>query len=147
MKRWGVVGSMAVVVAANVYVLIGVAMDRAGGVVQKIELTERELPIWGTSEDNTGIAVRLWHGRIPRADRTFDRAKLTELGFDCSTPPADPSAEWRYRKAAWRRAFVVMEYRGSADAVEPIAVRGWRRLTPGGTSPRCEASTRIRTGT
>ena len=116
MKRWGVVGSMAVVVAANVYVLIGVAMDRAGGVVQKIELTERELPIWGTSEDNTGIAVRLWHGRIPRADRTFDRAKLTELGFDCSTPPADPSAEWRYRKAAWRRAFVVMEYRGSADA-------------------------------
>jgi hypothetical protein len=116
MNRWGVVGSMAMVVAANTFVLVGVAIDRSGGVVQKIELTERELPIWGASEDNTGIAVRLWQGRVLRADRALNRAKLTELGFDCNVPPEDPSAEWRYRKLTPRRAFVVLEYDGPAGA-------------------------------
>jgi len=124
MKCWGVLGTMAVVVAANVYVLIGVAIDRAGGVVQKIELTEQELPIWGTSEDNTGIAVRFWEGRGVDSGLPFDRAKLTELGFDCNVPPEDPSAKWRYRKAPLRRAFVVLEYRGSAGTAG--ADRRWR---------------------
>lgn len=114
MNRWGVLGSVAVVLAANAFVLIGVAIDRSGGVVQKIELTERELPIWGASEDNTGVSVHLLPNPGWRQERRFDRAKLTELGFDCSIPPEDPSAEWRYRKIPPRQAFVVLEYDGVA---------------------------------
>jgi hypothetical protein len=108
---------MAVVVAANVYVLIGVAIDRAGGVVQKIELTEQELPIWGTSEDNTGVAVRLsWSPyRTSFLERpALDQAKLAELGFDCSVPAEDREAESHYRRLTLRRLWMVLEYDGPA---------------------------------
>jgi hypothetical protein len=111
MNRWGVAGSAAVVVVANAFVLVGVAIDRAGGVVQKIELTERELLIWGTSEDNTGITVRLvWRG--PGQQEWLDRGKLAELGFDCRVAPQDPAASRHYGRLVPRPASLVIEYDG-----------------------------------
>jgi hypothetical protein len=116
MNRWGVVGSMAMVVAANAFVLVGVAIDRSGGVVQKIELSERELPIRGSSEDNTGISARLsWHaGWYPavRFGPGIDRNKLTELGFDCRVAPGDRLAESHYQRQPARVVFVVLEFDG-----------------------------------
>jgi len=44
----------------------------------------------------------------------FDQAKLETVGYDCSIPLSDPSAEQYYDKMLPREAYVVLEYGGKA---------------------------------
>ncbi len=113
----------AVVVAANLLALAGVARNRAGGPRWSIELTEKELPLAPRGLDNTRIALRLeWENTVPRWDRErraadwFDRAKLEGLGFDCRVEPGDPGAERHYNRQLPREAWVVLEYGGDPGA-------------------------------
>lgn len=114
MKRWGMVSSIALVVAVNVFVLTEVALDRAGGVVQRVELTQRELPVAWTGDDNSGIAVRVaaWDPQIWNL-AVLDRAKLVELGFDCSVPPDASSALHHYRRQLAREVMIVLSQSAS----------------------------------
>jgi len=102
MKYRGVVLAVAVVVAGNVAVLIGVARNRSGGPRALIELSERELPIPSVEEENTGLSLELrwdepWPRRFEDGPGWFDRRKLEELGYDCGVDPADPAAEKHYQ--------------------------------------------------
>ncbi len=104
MKRWGVFSSIALLVAANVFVLGGVALDRTGGIVQSVDLSQRELPVAWTEDDNSGIAVQLaaWDQIAVPA------GKLVELGFDCSVAPDASSAADHYRRQLAREALIVL---------------------------------------
>jgi hypothetical protein len=120
-----VLASVAVVVAVNAYVLVGVVIDRSGGPLECINLTERELILSGISEDNTGVALRLaWsHGKQSGWQaEDFDSAKLAELGFDVSVPPGAPEAVQHYRKQSARQVFAVLEYGEPRDAL-PASTR------------------------
>ena len=94
MKRLELLSAVAVVLAANTWVLVGVALNRSGTPSAVVELTEREAHLVRMGEENTGLTVRLvWAGP---AD-WLDRAKLEELGFK--------PAPWQWPK----QAFVVLE--------------------------------------
>jgi hypothetical protein len=72
-----------------------------------------------TGSENTGMALRLkWdQGRgsdYPRGPDWFGRAKLEELGYDCSVSPDSGEAAQHYWRATSRKAFVVLEYGGEA---------------------------------
>ncbi len=113
MKLWAVASSIALVVAANVFVLAGVAADRSGGPIQRVELTQSDLPEAWTGDDNTGIAVRLaTFGPQSRERPVLDEAKLVQIGFDCSVPPGAPSAVSHYRRQPAREALVVFQLGG-----------------------------------
>lgn len=123
MRRWGVVSSAALVVAANVFVLAGVALDRAGGVVQRVELTQRELPVAWSGDDNSGLAVRLFTwGPRSGAEAVIDKAKLVELGFDCSVPLEARSAPSHYQRQLAREALVVFEFGRPSQTDSPALV-------------------------
>ncbi len=108
------------VLLTDAVVLEGVWRNRSGETEAVLELSERELPLTYTSEDNSGIALRLtWIGRNfygpdPENQNWFDEAKLGEIGFDIRVPATDPAAEIRYRRVLPRKAFVALEYDGEA---------------------------------
>lgn len=120
--------SAGLVVLTNAFVLIGVAYNRASEPEAEITLTERELPLSYEafqSEENTELALRLhWQSPAHRWQALmfesrlepdwFDQAKLEAVGYDCSLPLSDPSAEQYYDKMLPREAFVVLEYGGQA---------------------------------
>ena len=122
MRYRGFVLAVAVVVAGNVVVLIGVARNRSGGPRALIELTERELLIPAVEEENTGLSLELrwesgaqrWPHRFEDGSGWFNRQKLQELGYDCRVDPADPAAEKHYQRALPIEAFVVLEFEGEA---------------------------------
>lgn len=94
MKRLELLSAVAVVLAANTWVLVGVALNRSGAPSAVVELTEREAHLVRMGEENTGLTVRLvWAGPTG----WLDRAKLEELGFK--------SAPWQWPK----QAFAVLE--------------------------------------
>lgn len=125
-QRFG--ASAGLVILTNVVVLTGVAYNRGGESEAEITLTEREVPLSYEafrSEENTELALRLhwlnpavrWQGLMvePRPEPDwFDQAKLEAVGYDCSLPLSDPSAEQHYDKMLPREAFVVLEYGGQA---------------------------------
>jgi hypothetical protein len=125
MKRPGLWLGLALLLVTNAFVLTGVAYNRSTEPEAVIQLTERESNLSYSVEENTGIALQLaWHQQQYRnytrihKPEWFDQAKLESLGFDCSTPLTDPEADWRYRKALPREAYVVLEYEG----------KGWQYL-------------------
>ena len=126
MKRPGLWLGLALILVTNAFVLTGVAYNRSTEPEAVIQLTERESNLSYSVEENTGIALQLaWHQQREYRSYTrihepgwFDQAKLESLGFDCSTPLTDPEADWRYRKALPRQAYVVLEYEG----------KGWQDL-------------------
>ena len=114
--------AVAVVLAGNAVVLIGVARNRSGGPRALIELTERELLIPTVEEENSGLSLELrwdnrsrrWPHRFEDGPGWFDRRKLEELGYDCRVDPADPAADKHYQRALPIEAFIVLEYEGEA---------------------------------
>jgi hypothetical protein len=123
MKRTGLILGLAIIVISNVIALVGVSVNRSGAPVQTIELTERELLMQPRDKEDSSIRLRLAWRRsayqfFPRLasydfqfDFPFDRAKLQELGFDCSADtPKDPG----YRQPPLREAYVVLEHEGKA---------------------------------
>jgi hypothetical protein len=127
-RRFG--ASAGLVILTNAIVLIGIAYNRGGEPEAEITLTEREVPLSYEafqSEENTELALRLhWQSPAhrwqvlmfePRPETEwFDQAKLEAVGYDCSLPLPDPSAEQYYDKMLPREAFVVLEYGGQAWA-------------------------------
>src|SRR5207245_4408339 len=90
-----------------------------------VVLTGREVPIASGEKENSAMSLNLdWFATDTRWDREpgwFDREKLEEVGFDCSLPLIDPSAELRYGKALPLQGYVVLEFEGDA----------WRRWLAG----------------
>jgi hypothetical protein len=106
MKRPGLWLGLALILVTNAFVLTGVAYNHSTEPEAVIQLTERELDLSYSVEENTGISLRLeWHqpgsGTYARVEVPgwLDQAKLESLGFDCSTHMTDPEAQRRYRKA------------------------------------------------
>lgn len=125
MNLRGVLVPAVLVLAADAWVLVGVARNRAGQPDSTLELTERELRLERLGEENSGVALdlewegpRLWPPDAPPS--WFDEAKLRELGFD----PGQPS-----RDSLPKEAFVVLEYEARSRLVavdagrDPAALR------------------------
>jgi hypothetical protein len=110
-RGWWIVGAL--VLLTNSFVLLGVARNRSGEPEAVITLTERELPIARSQEDDTGMSLRLDHGSVWRLD-FLDRSKLEDLGFDCSAAPNAEEAEFFYGKQLPRLGYLVLEYDGDA---------------------------------
>lgn len=111
--------TLVLVLATNAFVLSGVAYNRTDEPEAVVTLTEREANLSYSTEENSGIAVHLlwqqdrlyWPERDPG---WFNQAKLESLGFDCSVPLTDVSAEQHYRKALPRKSYVALEYGGKS---------------------------------
>lgn len=142
-RKWW--AAAAIVLVSNLAALGGAAWNRRGGPDAVLELSERELALPPAAAENTALALRLrWtdpantrrsparqapssggpapssEGQAPWPGDTapwFDRAKLEELGFDCSLPLDDAHLA-RYRAMPPRRVFAVLEHGGEA----------WRRV-------------------
>jgi hypothetical protein len=111
MKRTGLIFAVAVVLVSNGIALIGVTSNRAGGPVETIELTERELPLQNTDQENSGVGLTLQSfGQSSWvADRTLDQAKLEKAGFDFRIPARKSGKDLALLP---RVAYVALEYGG-----------------------------------
>jgi len=115
MKRYGLYGGLVLLAIVNLLVLAGVRLNRSGEPDASVELTERELSLNRIEKENSGVSLRLDLQQYgDRESEWFDKKKLTEVGFDCSTPVDAADAGFRYRKALPRKTFVVLEYEGKA---------------------------------
>ncbi|MBZ5498968.1 MAG: DUF4824 family protein [Acidobacteriia bacterium] len=112
MKRPCLILGIAAILATNAIALIGVSRNRAGGPVQTIELTERELPLQSMGQDNSGVGLRLeWIRQPAQAGEVFSRAELEEIGFDFHIPAGTPGRDLSLLP---RVAYVALEYEGKA---------------------------------
>jgi len=100
---------LSLVVAINVFVLTGVARNRAGAPEASLVLTERELPldIDAYHDENSGVSLRLNWNQSYGIDEWFNADKLTELGIE-ARPISEKSDN--FRRALPQKAFVVLEY-------------------------------------
>jgi hypothetical protein len=94
--------------------LAGVAWNRSGGREPTV-LTERELPLRSTSEENTKRVLSIahqatWWG----GEGWLTPAKLSSLGFDTTVDPVSPDAEAHYRRMLRREVYVALELGGPA---------------------------------
>ena len=121
--------AIALVLASNGIALIEVARNRAGEPVRAIELTERELPLPGIDQDNTGIDLRInWSRPLPpHSDSVLDRARLEKIGFDFRVPSGMQPNELALLP---REAFVVLEYQGDVRKQLPMLSEEERRQNP-----------------
>jgi hypothetical protein len=109
----------AVLVVSNACALGLVWANRAGDPDAVVELTERELRLAPSETENTAMALVLaWTDPDPGKGQAgwFDKAKLTEIGFDCSAPATAENARF-YRGQAPRTAYAVL-------SLEPPAAEG-----------------------
>jgi hypothetical protein len=115
MSRTGLWLASAVVVASNIFALGLAAVNRRGEPEAALQLTERELSPVAPGTENTAMSLRLtWTDPSgAREAGWFDRAKLAELGFDCSQPVTRGNA-MRYRATPARQAYAALEYDGPA---------------------------------
>jgi hypothetical protein len=98
--------ALAIVAAANLWVLADVARNRAGAPESRVQLTARELPRIRLGDEDTGFALAL--PRLRNSDYTWlDRAKLAGLGFHGSPG--------RTFVPLLRPAYVALEYRPGAE--------------------------------
>jgi hypothetical protein len=104
-----------IVIAANVAMLAGVAVNRSGPPEAVVTLTERELRLpMGTSDRDTARRLDMrYNSRGRPALSWLTPDKLAALGFDVSAPPSQPSRVF-YARQLPRRVFVVLEYDGPA---------------------------------
>lgn len=131
MKRKALFLGLAVILASNAVLLIRVAKNRSGGPIQKIELTERELPLMPRGEEDSSVSLRVawrpyffsWpdNTRInENREGTFDNEKLQTLGFNCGT--ADEKSPY-FRVPLRRLLYVALEYRENLSE-EPAGETG-----------------------
>ena len=112
MKKLGLLLAAAVVMVSNGLVLFGVARNRAGGPVETIQLTQRELPKGFAEKEDTGVSLRFnWNMGFYGTDNSawLDEAKLRSIGFDTAAALRD-----KKHQPLPRPAFVVLEYDGPA---------------------------------
>jgi hypothetical protein len=106
-KRAGLLLAIMLVIVANLIALARARHNRA--IIPKVDhvMTERELLLVSSKEDDSGIALRLvWQSLDPDGpdeDPWLDRSKLEDLGFDI--PPAGHDHEFY----DWRQVLVVLE--------------------------------------
>jgi hypothetical protein len=129
MKRYGLMGAIALIVLTNAVVLAGVVYNRSGEPDAVVQLTERELH-WKkhygmTDKENTGLYLNLkWNmGGFPyryppwkfqQEHSWLNREKLEELGFDTSFSINAKNADRYYSRQLPRQAYVVLEFNGDA---------------------------------
>jgi hypothetical protein len=107
--------AIALVVAVNAVVFAGVLYNRSGEPDSSVELTERELTLGSTDQENSGMTLYLnWKGSSPEETEWFNKEKLAEAGFDCSIAVDSPKAALHYAKALPRKTYAVFEYEGAA---------------------------------
>jgi hypothetical protein len=122
MKRAGLLAAAAIVLIANAFGLMHAWRNRSGPVETDITLTERELPLSHTSNDeDSEVALdlrwldpALWRYGWESPARWLDQKTLRELGFDTTVAPSDDKASEFYQRQRARRAFVALEYDGPA---------------------------------
>ncbi len=120
MKRTLLLIAVAVVLAANAWIMFCTARNRSEALGGTLELTERELHLPPALGESTVIGLELAWDTLSRspeargAARWLDAAKLAELGFDCRVPPTHPAARDHYRSRVSAEVFVVLEYEGEA---------------------------------
>ncbi len=120
------------ILITNLAILGSAASNRRNGPNVELSLTERELALpEGRQQEDSGLllSLRLTHetpGAFRRTARWrnyelpsveyawLDRAKLQKLGIRVDLDPSDPEATDYYRHAMTRRAYVVLEYDGTA---------------------------------
>jgi hypothetical protein len=119
----------ALIALTNAIALGGVAYNRSGEPESVLKLTQREL--WephglGLDRDGGGPQLSVsWrvlaadpdvasYAEFRGAPEWLDEAKLVELGFDISPPPAARGAAWRYDRQLPKEALVVLELDGPA---------------------------------
>ena len=117
MRRAGPILAAAVVLLADAVALTGVARNRSSEPDATLELTERELELPYVRKEDTGLALRISWDAIGSEyswgpPDWFDKAKLEEIGYDCSLPLDDPLAETWYGKARTRQVYAVLEHDG-----------------------------------
>jgi hypothetical protein len=120
-----------VILITNGVELMEVERNRAGGAIETIQLTERELPLNFQEQENTGVEVRLNWQRFSFVANDYawlDRTKLEGLGFDYARAMRDP-----VHPPLPRPAFVVLEYNGPAWEKWLNSARESKR--PSGTQP------------
>lgn len=140
MRRPALWLAILLVLVTDAVVLMSVWRNRSGASTA-IELTERELPLNVSDEDNTGISLRLnWIGLGPGDNDWFNRAKLAEVGFDTSIPLTAAKADINYRHVLPRQAFIALEYEG--DQWQAWLARQRDRAGVG-TDPDRPTSTRL----
>lgn len=106
--------ALALLLAVNTFVLVGVAWNRRGAPDAELVMTERELPLaWNWSRhENSGVALQLNWNQSREEWAWFDRAKLDEL--DIATDGLDDAETSRRDRALPVQAFAVLEYEGPA---------------------------------
>jgi len=117
MKSYPLWLALSLVVAINVFVLTGVARNRAGAPEASLVLTEREMPlnIDAFHDENSDVSLPLTWNQSYGIDEWFNAAKLTELGIDVR--PVSEKRE-NFRRLLPKKAFLVLEYEGDV----------WRRF-------------------
>ena len=119
--------AFAVLLAANIVVLAGVAANRRGEPESEMVLTERELPLpFRLHRENSGLALQLIWRTLPRereddgyyydsrSPAWLDAGKLQELGFDPEDYVVDRTHAGRSKEPIPREIFVVLENDGAA---------------------------------
>jgi len=129
-SRYSLVAGIALILATNAVIVVGVMSNRSGEPDATVRLTERELTLpgrYGLTEENSGLSLRLtW--RVMDRDRRpddamyswrgpawLDQAKLAALGFDVTADAGTPEGKRRYGKMLPREVLWVLEYDGEAS--------------------------------
>ena len=126
MRHASLIAAGCVVLVANAFALLHASRNRSSPVETEIVLTDRELHHY-QDPDDSGVSLQLtWvdpngpsyrysaASRVGPPEAWLNRAKLMELGFDCSVDPSDKDAYSFYSKQSPRTAFVALEYNGAA---------------------------------
>src|SRR5438067_11450665 len=122
MKRASLLAAAAIVLVANAFALVHAWRNRSGPVEADITLTERELPMsYSFDDDDSGVSLDLrWLNLawvsfgLERPPLWLDQKALQELGFDTSVAASDEKASEFYQRQRARRGFVALEYDGPA---------------------------------
>lgn len=112
MRRPGPIIALAVIVAVNLAMLLGVWQARRGAPEAVLRLDERELRLSTAGPDATTVTLRLAHNQTHWTDRRL----IESLGFDISAHSLDPRSYALYRGVLPRRVYVVCELGGAAWA-------------------------------
>lgn len=112
-----VMSAVALLIAVNLLVLIGVASNRLGSPRAQLWLTEREVQLSMASEDdeNSGVGLRLELNSDNDNETWFDNELLQQFGFELAPEDADFEERTRiYNRALSRKGYAVLEYEGAA---------------------------------
>lgn len=136
MRRIGILLAAALVLTADLFVVLKAAQNRSRSPIATIELTERELRLVRPQRESTALFLELawepaWRwGRFKFEDGPgwFNQAKLEEIGYDCRLALSDPSAAAHYGAMLAKEAFAVLEYSEAGGGGVGDDRSSWSRL-------------------